>query len=156
MTVETPELPRRQRVGAYAVCVDGVDTPYRQVLLCRMSARTRTPGTWTLPGGGVQHGEDPGVAAVRELTEETGLLGRIESLLGVQTDLYESKGASVHGVRLLYNVTVTAGALRGEADGGTDHAEWVALSDLAAGAPLSAHARHAVDLLRRCDHERVP
>jgi 8-oxo-dGTP diphosphatase len=32
-----------------------------------------SPGQWGLPGGHVEHGEDPLVAAHRELMEETGL-----------------------------------------------------------------------------------
>ncbi|MET9019638.1 NUDIX hydrolase [Actinopolymorpha sp. NPDC004070] len=45
----------RQRVGAYALVLDETDA----LLLCRMSSRTRTPGWWTLPGGGLRHGEPP-------------------------------------------------------------------------------------------------
>ena len=37
------------------------------------SLRTRVPGLWQLPGGGVDHGEDPVRALVREFAEETGL-----------------------------------------------------------------------------------
>ncbi|MGH3491090.1 MAG: NUDIX hydrolase [Actinopolymorphaceae bacterium] len=133
---------RRQRVGAYAVCVDEVG----RVLLCRMSPTTRTPGTLTLPGGGVQHGEDPGEAVLRELAEETGLSGQVERLLGVHANVYDSDGVSIHGVRLLYQVTITGGTLRAEpGDASTAGADWIPVADLREAA-LSAHARRALEL----------
>ncbi|MEQ4208436.1 NUDIX domain-containing protein [Actinopolymorpha sp. B9G3] len=134
---------RRQRVGAYALSIDEAGG----VLLCRMSRRSRTPGTLTLPGGGVRHGEDPGDAVLRELAEETGLTGRVEALLGVHANVYDSDGVSIHGVRLLYQVTIVGGTLRAEqGDASTDGATWVAPEDLG-GVTLSAHARHALELL---------
>ena len=36
---------------------------------------TSTPGAWTLPGGGLDFGEDPADGVLRELEEETGLTG---------------------------------------------------------------------------------
>jgi ADP-ribose pyrophosphatase YjhB (NUDIX family) len=42
-------------------------------------------GRWCLPGGFIELGEAPEKGALRELTEETGLSGRIASLLGVRT-----------------------------------------------------------------------
>jgi 8-oxo-dGTP pyrophosphatase MutT (NUDIX family) len=57
---------RLQRVGAYAiVVVDG------RVLLTQMAAHTHVGGQWGLPGGGVDHGEAPLDAVVREVHEET-------------------------------------------------------------------------------------
>ena len=139
----TSASTRRQRVGAYAVCVDGAG----RVMLCRMSAQTRTPGTWTLPGGGVQHGEEPTAAALRELTEETGLVGRVDQLLGIHESVYESRGASIHGFRLLYAVETVAGTLTAEAPGGgTDGAAWMDRAAVAA-ARLSDHAAYAIDLI---------
>jgi ADP-ribose pyrophosphatase YjhB (NUDIX family) len=58
--------PRRQRIAAYAVLVRGADED-REVLLTRMSDRTRIQGVWTLPGGGIDHGEDPRDAVRREV-----------------------------------------------------------------------------------------
>jgi 8-oxo-dGTP diphosphatase len=42
-------------------------------------------GQWCLPGGFLELGESPSEGALRELAEETGLKGRIDTLLGVRT-----------------------------------------------------------------------
>ena len=67
------------RLAAYAVCIeDG------RVLL----ARDAPPGceaNWTLPGGRVEHGEDPFDAVIREIAEETGCDAVVERLLGVDS-----------------------------------------------------------------------
>ena len=55
---------RVQRLAAYGVATAGQGAGGR-ILLSRLSARTGTPGGWTLPGGGVEHGEHPRDAVVR-------------------------------------------------------------------------------------------
>jgi 8-oxo-dGTP pyrophosphatase MutT (NUDIX family) len=79
----TAEPARVTRVAAYAVCAD----ERRRILLCRIapgSTRDRD-GWWTLPGGGVDHGEHPSDAVLRELREETGLAGEVVELLEVDS-----------------------------------------------------------------------
>lgn len=131
---------KRQRIGAYALTFDG-----DRVLLCRMSADSATPGRWTLPGGGVDHGEDPAQTAVRELQEETGLRGTVDRLLGVHSNTYigHKSGDEFHGIRLIYLVHTEGGPLRAESTGGTDDARWIQTVDVL-GLDLSEHARYAV------------
>lgn len=69
---------RLQRVAAYGVITDSRG----RLLLTRLNDRTERPGCWTLPGGGVDHGEHPEQVMVREVLEETGLLVRPGDLLG--------------------------------------------------------------------------
>jgi 8-oxo-dGTP pyrophosphatase MutT (NUDIX family) len=57
------------RRAAYALCVDADG----RLLLARCAAGEPEPGAWTLPGGGVDWGEHPDDAVVRELEEETGI-----------------------------------------------------------------------------------
>ena len=53
------------RVAAYGVCVrDG------RILLARWTGADG-PARWTLPGGGMEHGEDPYDTVVREVEEPT-------------------------------------------------------------------------------------
>ncbi|MET7925585.1 NUDIX hydrolase [Streptomyces sp. NPDC058293] len=122
-------MHRELRVAAYAVCVrDG------QVLLARWVAGDGTR-RWTLPGGGMDHGEDPYDTVIRELDEETGYAVEPVTLLGVHSVLrrYPRKLGAVadfHGLRLVYEGRVTGGELRHEVNGSTDMAAWHTLDDV--------------------------
>ncbi|MEV7677590.1 NUDIX hydrolase [Streptomyces sp. NPDC088341] len=117
------------RVAAYAVCVQG-----EQILLARWVARDGTK-RWTLPGGGMDHGEDPVDAAVREVEEETGYTAEMTALLGVDSirRRYPRKlgsFADFQGLRIIYEARINGGSLRPEADGSTDLAAWFPLAEV--------------------------
>ncbi|MFQ5718741.1 MAG: (deoxy)nucleoside triphosphate pyrophosphohydrolase [Acidobacteriota bacterium] len=64
------EAPSRRAI-ALAIVMDRD----RHVLIGRRPAGSHLAGSWEFPGGKVEAGEEPGHAAVRELREETGLIG---------------------------------------------------------------------------------
>ncbi|MFJ2933845.1 NUDIX hydrolase [Streptomyces sp. NPDC087219] len=116
-------MKKELRVAAYAVCVrDG------EMLLARWVARDGTK-RWTLPGGGMDHGEEPVDTVVREVEEETGYLTEPTALLGIDSirrDRLRRLGGpgDFQGLRIIYEARITGGGLRNETDGSTDLAAW--------------------------------
>ncbi|WP_183093544.1 NUDIX domain-containing protein [Nocardioides stalactiti] len=124
---------RRQRVAAYAyVERDGA------LLLTRNSALGPHPGVWTLPGGGVDHGESPAATVLRELHEECGLDGELGPLLTVDDHHFtgtapNGRREDFHAIRIVYRATVPTDVEPRvvEVDGTTDAVAWVPFTEIA-------------------------
>jgi ADP-ribose pyrophosphatase YjhB (NUDIX family) len=87
-----------------------------------------------LPGGGVHFGEHPDAAAIRELEEETGLIGEIDGIAGIFSHVYErsafAAGADLHFLSVVYRMRIVGGDLRDEVDGTTDRCGWFGRDEL--------------------------
>jgi len=133
--VEEHEATRVQRLAVKAL-VRRDDT----ILLARLSRFAVETGHWTLPGGGVDHGERPALALVREMAEETGLVAEVGELLGVH-DLHltgtapNGRHEDFHAVNLIFAATVPQDAEPRvtETDGTTDEVAWIPLADISSG-----------------------
>jgi ADP-ribose pyrophosphatase YjhB (NUDIX family) len=126
-----------QRVAAYALAVrEGATGP--EVLLTRNSARGPHPGDWTLPGGGIDHGEEPRDTVVREVREETGLDCTPGDILEVTSTHFEGTAPSgrredFHALQIVFAAEVSGDEPAVvETDGTTDAAAWVPLSEVGA------------------------
>lgn len=118
------------RVAAYAVIVDEDS----RMLLARWIEGRRA--AWTLPGGGLEPGEDPEKAARREVREETGYRVALDELLGIHSRVIPASqrlldtDEPLHTLRIVYRAHITGGRLRHEKNGSTDRAGWFGLDQV--------------------------
>lgn len=139
------EPPRRQRLAAYAVVIRE-----DRILLSRLAPYLSRDELWTLPGGGVDFGEDPRDAVVREVYEETGLTAQIgeRAWVGSARRFASVSGTDMHAVRLVFEGWVPPDSPRPrvvEVDGSTVDARWVPLGEVLGGDwPVSDWVRVAI------------
>ena len=92
----------RQRLAAYAVVESD-----RGLLATEYSDLTAVSGRWGMPGGGIDAGEEPVDAVVREVHEETGQAVDVGDLVLVQSSHWVGRSPhggveDFHAVRLVY------------------------------------------------------
>jgi ADP-ribose pyrophosphatase YjhB (NUDIX family) len=104
------------RVGAYVLLLEE-----GKLLLCRLVHPTPKGLLWTLPGGGLEFGEHPEAAAVREAREETGFKVGLGPLVAVESYV----GPDVQHLCFVYRAQILGGELTVEAEGSTNEVRWV-------------------------------
>ena len=114
--------PKQQitRVAAYGLVIRN-----QKLLLCRLSKDFPIQaGFWTLPGGGIEFGEDPEEAMIREVYEETGLRVQAKGVAGIDSLYDEQEDRAFHGIRIMYYTELLGGELTYELDATTDFCAW--------------------------------
>ena len=130
------------RNAAYGLLVDS-----NRLLLCRLSARVPIhAGKWTLPGGGLDFGEHPEQAVVREFREETGLHVTVNQIAGVRSLTVDEPDRQFHSIQMIYHVRRMSGELSFEADGTTDRCEWFAVDEIPE-LPIVGLVEHSLGLI---------
>lgn len=122
-----------QRAAAYIVTLDA----HRRVLLTQFE-KTGHPksGAWTLPGGGMEWGEQAHETALRELQEETGLVAEIGPLLGSQSEWFNESTSELGqrglALRLIFEAKIRAGELESDFtdDDTTVGAAWFTIEEV--------------------------
>ena len=120
------------RVGAYALIIRD-----HQILLTHWNPhQPGFAGAWTLPGGGMEPGEQAEQTLLREVREETGYTVGTQRLLGVHSRWVgpemrlDGQPRDYHICRVLYTARVVTGELTVERDGSSDDTRWFPVSEL--------------------------
>ena len=114
----------------------------------------KPPGVWALPKGGLDPGESPGAAAVREVEEETGATGKLDRKLGDVRYVYTWDGEQIFKVVSFFLVRYSSGrlgAITPEFEHEVAEVRWLPLDDaprLLAYAGERDMAQKAIDVLR--------
>ncbi len=115
-------LPKVEETSAGGVVLDLSADPPAVALIARHDRRSRL--LWSLPKGHVEEGETPEQAALREVFEETGLVGRIVAPLGVIDFWFVVEDKRIHKTVHHYVIEAVGGELSDE-DVEVEAVEWI-------------------------------
>ncbi|GAA1465226.1 NUDIX domain-containing protein [Nocardiopsis exhalans] len=143
--------PRLRRFASYGIVTDAAG----RILLSRIAEGFPGAGTWHLPGGGVDTGEDVRAALRREVLEETGQAGVVGDLIKVASHRRtQTSGTDIYSVWVFSHVHVLEPSEPHvlEQDGSTADCGWFTPAGLAE-LRLSTTARRGMEFL--VQHRRL-
>lgn len=130
-----PHLPVVEETSAGGVVVrpanDIDETDFQAAVITRRNRAGRLE--WCLPKGHLEGNETPLQAAIREVSEETGIVGEVRGSLGTIDYWFSGETRRVHKVVHHYLMAMTGGELSvaGDPDHEAEDAFWVPVSELA-------------------------
>jgi 8-oxo-dGTP pyrophosphatase MutT (NUDIX family) len=128
------QLPRRlpavEETSAGGVIVDVHDGVARIAVIARRNRAGRVE--WCLPKGHLENDETLEQTAVREVAEETGIVGRVLASLGTIEYWFSTSGTRVHKVVHHFLLEATGGELsiEGDPDAEAIDVAWFPLTDV--------------------------
>ncbi len=122
-------LRRVDETSAGGLVVDAERDVPAAALIGRIDRKGRL--LWSLPKGHIELGESPEDTAVREVAEETGIVGEILAPLGVIDFWFVADGRRIHKTVHHFLLRAIGGALSDE-DIEVNEVAWVPLEELSA------------------------
>ena len=104
-----------------------VDDQRRAAVIGRLNARGHM--LWSFPKGHLEEGETYEDAAIREVSEETGITGRVVAPLGVIDFYFTAEDRRIHKTVHHFLLLAEGGEINSD-DAEVDEVEWVPLGDL--------------------------
>lgn len=125
-------LPTVDETSAGGIVVDRTGADPRAAVIARLNRAGRVE--WCLPKGHLEPGETAEEAAVREIAEETGIVGRIIGSLGSIDYWFSAEGRRVHKLVHHYLLEAVGGHLTVEDDPDQEAIDvaWVPVAELGA------------------------
>ena len=120
-------LRRVDETSAGGLVLDRLGPGAAGALIGRLDRRGRL--LWSLPKGHIELGETPEDTAVREVAEETGIIGEVVAPLGIIDFWFVADGRRVHKTVHHFLLRAVGGALS-DADVEVTEVAWVPLTEL--------------------------
>ena len=132
-----------EETSAGGLVVDRSGGVARAALIARLNRAGRLE--WCLPKGHLEGVETPEEAAVREISEETGIVGRVLEPLGTIDYWFSVEGRRIHKTVHHYLLEATGGELsvEGDPDAEAVEAAWVPVEELPSRLSFSNERRIA-------------
>lgn len=124
MTMQNNLDKKMQRIGIYGFILNRE----MKTLLVKRAPQDTNPNLWELPGGGLNHGEDPEDGVIREVKEEVNLAIKVYYPLTARSKISD-KDPNKHTIRIAYFCRLLE--QRSAVTLSTEHSDfrWVALNE---------------------------
>ncbi len=123
------------------------------ILLVKRAPGILEAGKWGFPGGYLSQGENVTTGALRELMEETGYEGMVDTLFRINSNPNRTNDQGRNNV--VFEFLVTAGEKTGKSDWEQTKVEWRDINELTAEEMAFDHYL-TIEALRKYLEERFP